>query len=62
MSTQTKNTKLRNEAKLVMWNYYQDNKSTLPKWIRECREEILEGLIDGNSVGKVFSMILESVQ
>jgi hypothetical protein len=62
MSTQTKNTKLREEAKLVMWNYYQENKSTLPTWIRECREEILEKLIDGDSVNTVFSTIIESVQ
>jgi len=62
MTTQAKITKLRAEAKLIMWNYYQENKSSLPKWIRECREEILEKLIDGDSVEKVFSNIIESVR
>jgi len=62
MSKQTANTKLREEAKLVMWKYYQENKSTLPKWIKEFREAILSELVSGIAVETVFERITKSVE
>ena len=58
MRNQTKQQRLREEAKLVMWNYYKENKDRLPKWIRECREEILTELLNGEDVEVVFLSIL----
>ena len=51
----------RAEAKKLMWEYYRDNKANLPKWIVECREEILTGLITGLSAEVIFSGFLEIV-
>ena len=62
MRNQTKRQRLREEAKLVMWNYYKENKAQLPKWIRGYREDVLEGLMDGENVETVFSTILETVE
>ena len=53
-------TRTRAEAKKLMWEYYRDNKESLPTWIRECREEILLKLKDGKSVESTFRSILES--
>ena len=61
MATKNTNTLTRTQAKTVMWEYFRDNKSDLPKWIRECREEILEGLMDGTDVEQVFDSVVESV-
>ena len=61
MTTKTKKTLLRNEAKKLMWEYYKENKSTLPKWIVECREEILTALMKGQCVRTVFTSITENV-
>ena len=55
-----KTTRTRAEAKKLMWEYYRDNKEFLPKWIRECREEILTGLIGGNGVPAAFASVVES--
>lgn len=52
--TKTKEIITRAEAKKLMWEYYRDNKSSLPKWIVECREEILTSLINGSDVVDVF--------
>ena len=57
-----KTTRTRAEAKKLMWEYYRDNKETLPKWIRECREEILAELVSGHPAETVFGSILESVE
>ena len=48
--TKTKNVRTRGEAKKLMWEYYRDNKASLPKWIGECREEIIGRLMSGNSL------------
>ena len=62
MRNLTKKQALREEAKLVMWNYYKDNKARLPKWIREYREDVIEGLMNGEDVETVFSTIVETVE
>jgi hypothetical protein len=62
MATKNTNTLTRAQAKKVMWEYYRDNKSDLPKWISECREEILEGLMDGESVQAVFESTIETIE
>jgi len=60
MTTKNTNTLTRTQAKKVMWEYYRDNKTSLPKWIRECREEILEGLMGGETVELVFDSFVEN--
>jgi hypothetical protein len=52
--TKTKDVRTRAEAKKLMWEYYRDNKMSLPKWIGEFREEILEALIGGKDVEETF--------
>ena len=47
-------TRTRAEAKKLMWEYYRDNKASLPKWIGELREELIRQLILGNSASDVF--------
>ena len=54
--TKKKTTRTRAEAKKLMWEYYRDNKETLPKWIRECREEIISDLMAGLSVQVSFDV------
>ena len=61
MRNQTKKQGLREEAKLVMWNFYKENKERLPKWIREYREDVIEGLMNGENVETVFSTIVVTV-
>jgi hypothetical protein len=56
----TKTVVTRAEAKKLMWEYYRDNKSSLPKWIGECREEILEELMDGKCVVNTFRSFVDS--
>ena len=48
----------RAEAKKLMWEYYRDNKTSLPKWIVECREEVLTRLQFGAPVADVFSQVI----
>jgi len=62
MATKNTNTLTRTQVKKVMWEYFRDNKSDLPKWIRECREEILEGLMNGTDVEQVFDSVVENVE
>ena len=57
--TTRKTTRTRAEAKKLMWEYYSENKASLPTWIRECREEILEELINGTDVGQTFELIID---
>ena len=52
--TKKKDTRTRAEAKKLMWEYYWDNRASLPKWIGECREEIIELLSAGNSPSIAF--------
>ena len=60
--TKKKDVRARAEAKKLMWEYYRDNKASLPKWIVECREEILTDLIRGLKVELSFSTILKNVE
>ena len=57
--TTKKTTRTRAEAKKLMWEYYSENKSSLPSWIRECREEILEELMNGTDVGQTFESMVD---
>ena len=52
-----KTTRTRAEAKKLMWEYYSENKASLPTWIGECREEIISILLDGESVASAFTRI-----
>ena len=61
MTTQTKKDLLRAEAKKLMWEYYSENKASLPKWIRECREEILAKIVNGQSPVDVFESVVNNV-
>ena len=58
----TKETITRAEAKKLMWEYYRDNKWSLPKWIGECRDEILEKLMTGIIVESAFTEVIELVE
>jgi len=59
--TKTKDVRTRAEAKKLMWEYYRDNKASLPKWIVECREEILGLLINGTCVADSFAENIETI-
>ena len=52
-------TRTRAEAKKLMWEYYRDNKASLPKWIGECREEILCKIMLGKDVDFAFAASTE---
>jgi hypothetical protein len=54
-----KTTRTRAEAKRLMWEYYRDNRETLPTWIREFREDIISSLIVGRDIPEAFSAILD---
>jgi hypothetical protein len=45
---------LRTEVKIVMWNYYSENKPLFPDYIGEFREDIIAELMKGESVENVF--------
>ena len=45
-----------------MWEYYSDNKASLPVWIREFREEILEQLVNGKDAQGAFLEFEECAQ
>ena len=53
-------TRTRAEAKKLMWEYYRDNKASLPKWIGEFREDILGKLIAGGRVGDLIDEIVSN--
>jgi uncharacterized secreted protein with C-terminal beta-propeller domain len=57
-----KTTRTRTEAKKLMWEYYSENRSSLPTWIRECREEVIEELVSGKDVRVIFYEILKTVE
>ena len=59
MKRSTKNDRLRDEAKRAMWMYYREHKSRMPKWIREYREEIIEGIQEGMTPEGIFNEIIE---
>jgi hypothetical protein len=59
--TMKKTTRTRAEAKKLMWEYYRDNKASLPKWIREHREEVVQNLLRGASPEETFWRIVETV-
>ena len=52
-----KDVRTRAEAKKLMWEYYRDNKASLPKWIAEFREEVLDGIMSGGNVSGTFKKI-----
>ena len=57
----TKNVRTRAEAKKLMWEYYRDNKASLPKWIGEFREEVISGLVHGKSARLAFNEAIQEV-
>ena len=57
--TKKTTTRTRTEAKKLMWEYYSENRSCLPNWIRECREEILSELMNGTNVGQTFESMVD---
>ena len=57
-----KDTRTRAEAKKLMWEYYRDNTASLPKWIVEFREDILEKIMSGVGVSETFESIVGSVE
>jgi len=59
MKRMTINDRLRNEAKRAMWMYYKEHKSRMPTWIREYREEIIEGIQTGMTPEEVFNEIID---
>lgn len=62
MKRSTKNDRLRDEAKRAMWLYYKDNKSAMPKWIREYRDEIIEQIQAGKTAEDIFNEIIDQVE
>ena len=56
------NKRTRNEAKKLMWEYYRDNKASLPGWIREFREEVIAGLMTGMQAAHIFETIIINVE
>ena len=56
--TRKKETRTRVEAKKLMWEYYSENKSSLPKWIGEFREEILAAIVSGEHANIVFDELI----
>jgi hypothetical protein len=53
-----KTTRTRAEAKRLMWEYYQENKSLLPNHIKALREDIISNLMDGFSPSHVFYIVM----
>ncbi len=62
MTVKTKKQRLRDEAKLAMWNYYSEQKAWMPKWIREYREEVISGIESGQTAEVVFNTIIDRVK
>ena len=58
MTTKT-TTRTRAAAKKLMWEYYRDNKASLPEWIGEFRDEVIVALTSGVAVDLVFSEYVE---
>jgi hypothetical protein len=62
MTVKTKKQRLRDEAKLAMWNYYSEHKAWMPEWIREYREEVISGIESGKTAEVVFNTIIDRVK
>ncbi len=62
MTVKTKKQRLRDEAKLAMWNYYSEHKAWMPAWIREYREEVISGIESGQTAEVVFNTIIDRVK
>jgi len=62
MTVKTTKKRLRDEAKLAMWNYYSEQKAWMPKWMREYREDIISGIESGQTAEVVFNMIIDRVE
>ena len=60
--TKTRETRTRAEAKKLMWEYYRDNKTSLPKWIGEFREDILADLVVGVQVEHSFANVVRNAE
>ena len=56
-----KDVRTRAEAKKLMWEYYRENKASLPKWIIDYREEVIGELTIGQNMSDVIQDIVESV-
>ena len=54
-----KTTRTRAEAKKLMWEYYSTNKATLPRWVRQFREDVILKLTIGLSAKSVFDELCE---
>jgi hypothetical protein len=52
-----KTTRTRAEAKKLMWEYYRDNKASLPISVRRNRERIIYLLCCGSAVDYAFRSI-----
>ena len=50
-----KTTRTRAEAKRLMWEYYRENRLTIPKGIRAKREIVIHLIQDGASPSIAFS-------
>src|SRR5437762_503207 len=46
------------QAVVIMSDYYQKNRATLPTWIKECREMILELLLAGVPVEEAYAQAI----
>ena len=57
-----KNVRTRAEAKKLMWEYYRDNKASLPKWIGEYREELLSKIQGGSDGETTFLTVIDSIE
>jgi hypothetical protein len=55
----TKKTRTRAEAKRLMWEYYRDNKQSLPRWLKKYREVIIQILIGGSTVALCFERVIQ---
>ena len=52
----------REEAKQNMWNYYNENRTTMPPDIRERREIIIELLMKGVSQKDAFDGLYDHIR
>ena len=57
-----KGTRTRAEAKKLMWEYYRDNKASLPTWIVELREDVLSSIVKNQDVEKAFQELIHKAQ
>jgi hypothetical protein len=55
-----KMTRTRAEAKKLMWEYYRDNRQSIPSWISQYREDLILKLRNGSSVRGAFLSLTEN--